>query len=89
MRIPTDVLGDVNAGWGVAMTTLANERTFMGGGGGRSLQYRDLVELARSHGVATTPWCVRASRRRTRAPRSRATSDARAHAHEPRAAARP
>jgi alkylation response protein AidB-like acyl-CoA dehydrogenase len=52
VRVPVEnALGDVNAGWGVAMTTLANERTFMGGGGGRSLQHRDLVALARAREV--------------------------------------
>jgi alkylation response protein AidB-like acyl-CoA dehydrogenase len=52
VRIPADrALGGVNEGWRVAMTTLANERTFMGGGGGRSLQHRDLVALARAHNV--------------------------------------
>src|SRR3954471_6111683 len=34
VRIPHEnVLGEVNGGWGVAMTTLANERVFIGGGG--------------------------------------------------------
>jgi alkylation response protein AidB-like acyl-CoA dehydrogenase len=52
VRVPVEnTLGDVNAGWGVAMTTLANERTFMGGGGGRSLAFRDLTALARSQGA--------------------------------------
>ena len=33
VRMPHErVLGEVNGGWGVAMTTLANERTMMGGG---------------------------------------------------------
>lgn len=33
LRIPAaNVVGDVNAGWGVTMTTLANERTLIGGG---------------------------------------------------------
>ncbi|CAA9247754.1 MAG: Acyl-CoA dehydrogenase, long-chain specific [uncultured Acidimicrobiales bacterium] len=34
VRVPdADRIGDVGAGWGVAMTTLANERTTIGGGG--------------------------------------------------------
>jgi alkylation response protein AidB-like acyl-CoA dehydrogenase len=33
VRIPADhVVGDVNAGWGVTMTTLTSERTLIGGG---------------------------------------------------------
>ena len=56
VRIPVEnTLGDVNAGWSVAMTTLANERTFMGGGGGRSLAFRDLTSLARSQGADRHP----------------------------------
>ena len=30
---PTDVVGEVDGGWGVAQTTLANERSMIGGGG--------------------------------------------------------
>jgi alkylation response protein AidB-like acyl-CoA dehydrogenase len=56
VRIPVEsTLGDVNAGWAVAMTTLANERTFMGGGGGRSLAFSDLATLARAQGAARDP----------------------------------
>jgi alkylation response protein AidB-like acyl-CoA dehydrogenase len=49
-----NVLGELNAGWGVAMTTLANERTFMGGSG-RALGAAELIELARENGVADDP----------------------------------
>ena len=50
VRIPhANVLGEVNGGWAVAMTTLANERTFMGGHS-RALGYRDLIALARDRG---------------------------------------
>jgi alkylation response protein AidB-like acyl-CoA dehydrogenase len=56
VRVPVEnTLGEVNAGWAVAMTTLANERTFMGGGGGRSLAFRDLRTLAASHDVDRDP----------------------------------
>ncbi|HEY2303062.1 MAG TPA: acyl-CoA dehydrogenase family protein [Acidimicrobiales bacterium] len=51
-RVEADnLLGDQNAGWGVAMTTLAYERVLMGGsvGSGRP-GIHALVELARHHG---------------------------------------
>jgi alkylation response protein AidB-like acyl-CoA dehydrogenase len=49
VRIPAaNVLGQVNRGWGVAMTTLLNERVFIGGNVGR-LSTDDLVALAREH----------------------------------------
>jgi len=52
VRIPHDrILGDVNGGWGVAMTTLANERTMMGGGSSGPV-VADLIELARDLGLA-------------------------------------
>ncbi|HUQ40221.1 MAG TPA: acyl-CoA dehydrogenase family protein [Acidimicrobiales bacterium] len=31
-----DIIGDLNQGWGVALTTLANERVGLGGGGGHT-----------------------------------------------------
>ena len=50
VRVPTsNVLGEVNGGWAVAMTTLANERAFIGGGG-TGPGFGDLVELARTAG---------------------------------------
>jgi alkylation response protein AidB-like acyl-CoA dehydrogenase len=55
VRIPhANVLGEVNGGWSVAMTTLANERTFMGGHT-RALGYRDLFALAHANDVADDP----------------------------------
>jgi alkylation response protein AidB-like acyl-CoA dehydrogenase len=55
VRIPHDcVLGEVNGGWGVAMTTLANERTMMGGGSSGPVA-TDLIELARRCGVDEQP----------------------------------
>jgi alkylation response protein AidB-like acyl-CoA dehydrogenase len=55
VRIPHDrVLGDVNGGWSVAMTTLANERTMMGGGSSGPV-VEDLIELARTQGCAGDP----------------------------------
>ncbi|MEO6987878.1 MAG: acyl-CoA dehydrogenase family protein [Aquihabitans sp.] len=54
-RVPHDaVLGEVGAGWAATMTTLANERTFMGGhSSGPSLD--DLLDLARGHGANADP----------------------------------
>jgi alkylation response protein AidB-like acyl-CoA dehydrogenase len=55
VRIPHDrILGDLNAGWAVAMTTLANERTMMGGGSSGPVA-ADLLQLARDLGVSTHP----------------------------------
>jgi alkylation response protein AidB-like acyl-CoA dehydrogenase len=52
VRIPHgNVVGQVNAGWGPMMTTLANERTLIGGGQGRT-GIGDLVALARTTGTA-------------------------------------
>jgi alkylation response protein AidB-like acyl-CoA dehydrogenase len=45
--IPADnVVGEVNRGWGVALTTMANERTAIGGGAG--IAFAELLQLARS-----------------------------------------
>jgi alkylation response protein AidB-like acyl-CoA dehydrogenase len=54
-RVPhSAVLGEVNGGWGVAMTTLANERAFMGGhSSGPNLD--DLLNLAKELGVSGDP----------------------------------
>jgi alkylation response protein AidB-like acyl-CoA dehydrogenase len=53
-RIPADaVVGEVNAGWRVAQTTLANERTLIGSGGGVS--FPDLLQLARHTGRVSNP----------------------------------
>ena len=54
-RVSNDyILGDLNAGWGVAMTTLANERQAIGGGRGTSV-FDDLVATAREHGKLDDP----------------------------------
>jgi alkylation response protein AidB-like acyl-CoA dehydrogenase len=48
VRIPHDqVLGDVDAGWGVAQTTLMNERALIGGAS--AIGFRDYLELARHY----------------------------------------
>jgi alkylation response protein AidB-like acyl-CoA dehydrogenase len=45
VRIPaSNVVGEVNGGWGVALTTLTSERTLIGGGVG--LRFDDLRHLA-------------------------------------------
>jgi alkylation response protein AidB-like acyl-CoA dehydrogenase len=51
VRIPADmVLGEVGGGWGVAMTTLSNERTAIGGGGASRSSFAELHDLARRMG---------------------------------------
>jgi alkylation response protein AidB-like acyl-CoA dehydrogenase len=55
VRIPHDnIVGEVNAGWGPMMTTLANERTLIGGASGRGA-FADLKTLAQKLGVNTDP----------------------------------
>ena len=50
VRIPAaNVVGPVNAGWNVTVTTLANERTLIGGGGHDTIS--PLLRLARRFGV--------------------------------------
>jgi alkylation response protein AidB-like acyl-CoA dehydrogenase len=51
VRVPHEnVLGDVNEGWSVAITTLMNERVAIGSGGNRSGTVEDLITLARERG---------------------------------------
>jgi alkylation response protein AidB-like acyl-CoA dehydrogenase len=54
VRIPaTGVVGEVNAGWKVVHTTLANERAMIGGGGGAKAE--SLLMLARELGRSDDP----------------------------------
>jgi alkylation response protein AidB-like acyl-CoA dehydrogenase len=54
VRVPAEnVVGEVNAGWGPALTTMANERNLIGGGGGMS--FGDLAGLARTVGRTEDP----------------------------------
>ncbi|MDQ1520677.1 MAG: hypothetical protein QOI55_1750 [Actinomycetota bacterium] len=58
VRVPHDhVLGDVDQGWSVAITTLMNERVAIGsgGGGGMRTSVPDLISLARRHGRNEDP----------------------------------
>jgi len=60
VRIPADhLLGDVNSGWSVALTTLMNERAAIGGGGGGASsggsEIRRLIALAQHLGVNDDP----------------------------------
>jgi acyl-CoA dehydrogenase len=59
VRIPDDHrLGDVNAGWGVALTTLMNERAAIGGGGaglGGVLNIQRLIDLVQHQGKGDDP----------------------------------
>ncbi len=55
VRIPDEnVLGAPNAGWGPILTTLANERTLIGGSQSQ-VSIRDFIALARHFGVAGDP----------------------------------
>jgi alkylation response protein AidB-like acyl-CoA dehydrogenase len=55
VAIPAEnVVGEVDGGWGVAVTTLANERILIGGGS-TSTGIDQLTELARSFGRADDP----------------------------------
>jgi alkylation response protein AidB-like acyl-CoA dehydrogenase len=55
VRIPAEnVVGDVNAGWGVTHTTLANERTLIGGSS-HGTTTAQLLELARQCGRDQDP----------------------------------
>ena len=49
-----NIVGIPNSGWGVAVTTLANERNLIGAGGGGS-GFSDIVDLARACGVDRSP----------------------------------
>src|SRR5918996_3260704 len=54
VRVPHEnVVGEPNRGWGVALTTLGNERTLIGGGTG--IGFRNVVRLARVHGRTDDP----------------------------------
>jgi len=54
VRIPADnVVGEVNGGWRVAQTTLANERTLIGGA--VAVGFSDVVRLARLSGADRDP----------------------------------
>jgi alkylation response protein AidB-like acyl-CoA dehydrogenase len=59
VRVPdADRLGDVNAGWTVALTTLMNERAAIGaggGGGGGINLYARAIEMVRHFGLDADP----------------------------------
>ena len=58
-RVPhANVLGEVNGGWAVAMTTLAHERMLMGGlsgGGGGRDKVREMIDAAARLGKTSDP----------------------------------
>jgi alkylation response protein AidB-like acyl-CoA dehydrogenase len=55
VRIPAaNVVGEVDGGWGVALTTLGSERSLIGGGAGGTA-FPTLLELARTHGATDDP----------------------------------
>ncbi len=54
VRVPkTDTIGPVGAGWGVALTMLAHERSSIGGGG--MYQFGQVAALARAHADPSDP----------------------------------
>jgi alkylation response protein AidB-like acyl-CoA dehydrogenase len=56
VRVPHEnVLGDVNEGWTVAITTLMNERVAIGSGGGGRGTINDVITLARERGSNGDP----------------------------------
>lgn len=58
VRVPdTHRLGDVDEGWGVALTTLMNERAAIGGGSGgiSNFNFTRFKEMARHFGLADDP----------------------------------
>ncbi len=56
VRVPADsVLGEVNNGWGVAITTLMNERVAIGSGGGTGGGITKVIEMAKQRGLADDP----------------------------------
>jgi alkylation response protein AidB-like acyl-CoA dehydrogenase len=58
VRVPHDnVIGDVNEGWTVAITTLMNERVAIGSGGGGASRSSivDVIDLAHRRGVEHDP----------------------------------
>jgi alkylation response protein AidB-like acyl-CoA dehydrogenase len=58
VRVPDDHrLGDVNNGWGVALTTLMNERAAIGagGGGGTGGLLTRAIEMSRAFGATSDP----------------------------------
>lgn len=58
VRVPTShLLGDVDGGWSVALTTLMNERAAIGGGGGGvgTMSMTRFIELAKFLGCSDDP----------------------------------
>ena len=60
MRVPAEnLIGEENLGWGMAKTTLANERVSLSTGGGLQWGYgpsaRDLVEQMKASGGIDRP----------------------------------
>ena len=54
VEVPVEnVIGEIDAGWGVAMTTLTHERTAIGGGG--MVSEDQIVSLAKRSGAADDP----------------------------------
>ncbi len=74
VRIPAaNVLGEVNAGWGCAITTLSNERGLIAGAN-KSSDTAALIDLARKRGGPTTRCCASTWSTAGSASRSSATT---------------
>jgi alkylation response protein AidB-like acyl-CoA dehydrogenase len=55
VRVPAEnVVGEIDKGWGVALTTLGNERQMIGGGGS-GIGFKSLLALARQCGRTKDP----------------------------------
>jgi alkylation response protein AidB-like acyl-CoA dehydrogenase len=56
VRVPVEnVVGEVNAGWKIAHTTLSNERALIGGSGGNAYTIPELIAMARRYGRTDDP----------------------------------
>jgi len=56
VRVPADnMLGELNKGWSVAITTLMNERVAIGSGGGLGGGSSRMIEMAKARGLSENP----------------------------------
>ena len=75
VRIPAgNVVGPVNEGWRVTVTTLSNERMLIGGASAAGDAFGDLARMASATGAPTTRWRDRGSPRPSSAGSCSSTS---------------